>query len=136
MRILLYLAMISAANVSRAGGLHQHRRSDMSSRSDSYECSLSGSQLSSSSAQSSRPSSSSTSASRYCFQRNGLAESWIKKYSYIYAQKFNGKQWKQQGPFQSHVRSCVLLKMYYVKNRSATVIIFPLKKCTGCIFKI
>ncbi|XP_063344210.1 CAP-Gly domain-containing linker protein 4 isoform X2 [Pelmatolapia mariae] len=52
-----------AANVSRAGGLHQHRRSDMSSRSDSYECSLSGSQLSSSSAQSSRPSSSSTSAS-------------------------------------------------------------------------
>lgn len=133
MRILLYLAMISAANVSRAGGLHQRRRS---SRSDSYECSLSGSQLSSSSAQSSRPSSSSTSASRYCFQRNGLAESWIKKYSYIYAQKFNCKQWKQQGPFQSHVRFCVLLKMYYVKNHSATVIILHLKKCTGYIFKI
>ncbi|XP_030605864.1 CAP-Gly domain-containing linker protein 2 [Archocentrus centrarchus] len=45
-----------------SSGLHQHRRSGMSSRSDSYRCSLSGSQLSLSSARSSRPASSSSSS--------------------------------------------------------------------------
>ncbi|KAM6910525.1 uncharacterized protein FYW49_012469 [Xenentodon cancila] len=44
-------------------GFHQHRRSEVSTRSDSYACSLSGSQASSSSALSSRPASSSCSAS-------------------------------------------------------------------------
>lgn len=44
-----------------SSGLHQHRRSGISSGSDSYPCSLSGSQLSSS-ARSSRPASSSSSS--------------------------------------------------------------------------
>ncbi|CAN9513825.1 unnamed protein product [Ophioblennius macclurei] len=46
-----------------SGGLHRHRKSDVSSRSDSYACSLSGGQLSPSSALSSRPASSLSAAS-------------------------------------------------------------------------
>ncbi|XP_035806712.1 uncharacterized protein LOC118470705 [Amphiprion ocellaris] len=46
-----------------SSGLHRHRRSEVSSRSDSYACSLSSSQLSLSSALSSRLASSASSAS-------------------------------------------------------------------------
>ncbi|XP_041842766.1 uncharacterized protein LOC121640996 [Melanotaenia boesemani] len=52
-----------------SSGFHQHRKSQASSRSDSYACSVSGSQISSSSALTSRPASSLSSASRYTYWR-------------------------------------------------------------------